>query len=134
ANLIYNATDTWRHRHQATTIAVTPRSSVVGFTCTDLHAPPSLFRLKRLASKGNLRTAMLASKHHETELCSPHYRLSPAVRTEFGKNAGDVKLDGVDGDSQPARDHLVRGAVCHRCKHFQFPRRQPCVGAVNSVH
>jgi hypothetical protein len=40
-------------------------------------------------------------EHHETELCSPSHRFGPTVRIELGENGGDVKLGGVEGDSQP---------------------------------
>ena len=63
------------------------------------------------------------SEHHETELRSPRDRFSPAVRIELGENGGDVKLGGVEGDSQPTCDRFVGGTVCHRCKDFELAGR-----------
>jgi hypothetical protein len=53
-------------------------------------------------------------EHHETELCSPSHRFGPTVRIKLGENGGDVKLSGVEGDSQPTCDGFVGDAVCHR--------------------
>ena len=48
-----------------------------------------------------------ALEHHETELCSPSHRFGPTVRIELGENGGDVKLSGVEGDSQPTCDRFI---------------------------
>jgi hypothetical protein len=63
------------------------------------------------------------SEHYKTELSSPRDGFSPAVRIELCENGGDVKLGGVEGDSQSTCDRLVGGTVCHCCKHFEFARR-----------
>ena len=59
-------------------------------------------------------------EHHETELCSPSHRFGPTVRIELGENGSDVKLSGVEGDSQPTCDGFVGDAVCHRSKYFEL--------------
>jgi hypothetical protein len=70
-----------------------------------------------------IRLLLLCSKHYETELCSPRDGFSPAVRIELGENGGDVKLGGVEGDSQPTCDCFVGSAVRHRNKHFKLAGR-----------
>jgi hypothetical protein len=59
-------------------------------------------------------------EHHETELCSPSHRFGPTVHIELGENGSDVKLSGVEGDSQPTCDGFVGDAVCHRSKYFEL--------------
>src|SRR2546430_9846372 len=59
-------------------------------------------------------------EHHETELCSPSHRFGPTVRIELGENGSDVKLSGVEGDSQPTCDGFVGEAICHRSKYFEL--------------
>ena len=59
-------------------------------------------------------------EHHETELCSPSHRFGPTIRIELGENGGDVKLGGVEGDSQPTCDRFVGNAVRHRSKYFEL--------------
>jgi len=59
-------------------------------------------------------------EHHETELCSPSHCFGSTVRIELGENGGDVKLGGVEGDSQPTCDRFVGDAVCHRSKYFEL--------------
>ena len=40
-------------------------------------------------------------------MCSPGHRFGPTIRIELGENGGDVKLGGVEGDSQPTCDRLI---------------------------
>jgi hypothetical protein len=63
------------------------------------------------------------SKHYKTELCSPCDRFGPTVRIQLGENGGNVKLGGVEGDSQPTCDCFVGSAVRHRSKHFELAGR-----------
>jgi hypothetical protein len=71
------------------------------------------------SSRQGLRERKLL-EHHETELCSPSHRFGPTIRIELGENGGDVKLGGVEGDSQPTCDGFVGDAVCHRGKYFEL--------------
>jgi hypothetical protein len=63
------------------------------------------------------------SEHYQTALSSPRDGLSPAVGIELCENGGDVKLCGVEGDSQSTCDRLVGGTICHCGKHFELARR-----------
>ena len=71
------------------------------------------------SSRQDLRERKLL-EHHETELCSPSHRFGPTVRIELGENGGNVKLSGVEGDSQPTCDRFVGNAVRHRSKYFEL--------------
>jgi hypothetical protein len=83
--------------------------------------------------KQEKRSPLRGSKHHETKLCSPRDRFSPAVRIELGENGGDVKLGGVKRDSQSTCDRFVGGAVCQRCKDFELAGRQQCADSVIAI-
>ena len=89
-----------------------------GFSA-DIRRIPKGRGLQKQSKKSTIR----GSKHHETKLCSPRDRFSPAVRIELGENGGDVKLGGVKRDSQPTCDRFVGGAVCHRRKDFELTGR-----------
>ena len=51
-------------------------------------------------------------------------RFGTAVGIELDQNGGDVKFDGVEGNSKSARDCFVGGTICHRREHFKFAGRQ----------
>src|SRR5262249_1487307 len=43
---------------------------------------------------------------------------------ELVEQRADMKLDGMDGDAELARDHLVRGALGHQRQHVELAWRQ----------
>jgi hypothetical protein len=70
-------------------------------------------------------------EHHETELCSPSHRFGPTVRIELGENGGDVKLGGVEGDSQPTCESQQQTAATTKVQIYS--RRMTPIGTPELV-
>jgi hypothetical protein len=73
-------------------------------------------------------------EHHETELRSPSHRFGPTVRIKLGKNGGDVKLSGVEGDSQPTCDGFVGDARARQDSSRSCIERVEAIFLVGSVN
>ena len=91
-------------------------ANVVARSDSVIHvSAPEAMRIQPLAISGS-------SQHHQPQMRGAGHGFSPAVGVELGQDRGDVELDRVVRNPEPARDRLVRHAVRHRDEYFKLAR------------